>query len=230
MRHSRSSPWLTTTLVLCAVLFLGGAAFANPSGGSATLGFANGTTLSGHFTFDLTSHTVTDWSFDSEAFSGGRLYSSASADFHSASIIAAADGSKESIFFEQRFNTGMSNEVLGGLQIIIDCFGTANCMNFGAPNLAFQTIGGLKGDCFNENECLPEVNLNAGILNVTDPPANTIAFNVDSTIAPGFTLYQGGTGPTGGGGTVPEPSSFVLLGGAAIALFERVRRQRLNKQ
>ena len=230
MRHSRSSPWLAATLLTCAVFLLAGAAYANPSGGNATLDFANGTTLSGHFTFDLTTHTVTEWSFDSEAFTGGRLYSSASADFNSASVIAAANGSTESILFLQRFNTGTANEVLGGLEIIIDCFGTANCMNFGTPNLAFQTIGGLKGDCFNENECLPEVNLNAGILNVTDPPANTIAFNVDSTVAPGFTLYQGGTGPTGGGGTVPEPSSFVLLGSATIALFERVRRQRVNKQ
>lgn len=221
-------------IAICFMVVLPvGAVWATPIGGSATLGFDNGGTLSGFFNFNPVADTITSWHLTSTAFGTG----SASHVYDSTNTAAGASSgvfsspailnpnNEQAFSFFQNFTTGLFE-----LDIVINCLGTANCATLGAQNMAFSVIGGQITCLGSGKPCIssseqPVVGLgihflNAGVLNVTDPPA-ILAFNVDSTIAPGFTPFAGPR-------SVPEPATLALFS-AGLAGLGALRRRRKPK-
>jgi hypothetical protein len=229
------------SIVLALVAFApAGAALATPIGGTASLAFDNGGTLSGYFSFDPTatilSKSVIDWQLTTTDFgtTTPHVYNATNTTDGASSFVLSNDNADQVLSFFQVFQDGSVQSTFE-LDLTFACGGVANCITSGAQNVAFTLVGGLQTCptgtlvCISSGEQRPNAFgqhfLNSGVLNVTDPPG-TFAFNVDSTLAPGFTLFTGGTGDNGGGGTeVPEPSTLLLFGAGALLSALRARRR-----
>jgi hypothetical protein len=236
---------LKFAVLTCAIALLPTVVSADPIG-TGSLSFTNGGTLTGNFVYDpnlfdpnapFNTAPFISWDLTTTAFGTTHRYvNTNTADGASAGMLSNTDGDTVLSFFQVFDDVGGTRSTFE-LDIVLACGGTPNCFQFAAIDTAFTLVGqhtcapgALK--CVSSGEQRPNgfghIFLNTGVLNVTDPPLNTLAFNVNSTIEPGFTLYTGGTG---GGTQVPEPSSLLLLAAGMMSIGGiSSRRQRLLKK
>jgi len=116
----------------------------------------------------------------------------------------------------------------GGLTIIVNCQGVANCLTQGTNGQYFSITGATEtfvtwSCAVNGSNCTPSVaaprtlDVSGGAyINVTDPPSTPLAFTLDTNPLGTAWTPGGGTGNNG----VPEPSTLLLsaLGLGALAL------------
>jgi hypothetical protein len=195
-----------------------GTAFASPTG-VGSLAFDNGGTLSGFFTYDATNHLITDWDLTSTAFGSHQYLPGVGGGIGN---VLSNSNNDQVLLFDQSFS-GVTYE----LDIVFACNGHANCIDDGTLTTSFAVVGShvtcppgtLKCISSGEQPVFQFGNhyLLSGYLNLSDPPVG-LSFNVDSSLAPGHTVYDGST--------VPEPTSLALVGIAGLA-FGAVRRRRV---
>jgi hypothetical protein len=212
--------------VCCGLSMQVASVVAAPIGGSATIPFSNGGTLSGFFEINVASGGIVSWDLTSTAF-GTHVYDEAIAG--ASSLVTSNSNGNQVLSFFQVFPDGAVQSTFE-LDIVLDCDGVPNCLRSAKENIAFAVVGGfvpcLPGQtlCVSSGEQRPngfgQHFLTGGFVNVTDPP-QTLAFNVDSTIAPGFTLFNG---------RVPEPPTLLLvIMGIAFGMREIVKRREMER-
>lgn len=192
-------------------------------------------TVSGNFVYDPVTDSIVSWSLTSDTAQwGSHLYdSSAPAATGASASISSNTNNDQVLSFGQNFSIGGGATDRWELDIVIGCFGVANCVTFGDPNESFAIVSG-SAPCAPGAHCVlsgeqlvfsigPHPLLQPGFFNLTDPPA-TVAFNIDSVQAPGSTLFTGAD-PS----AVPEPASMLLLGSGLAGVIASRRRSRANR-
>jgi len=230
-----------TVFAVCgAVAIFAGTALANTiQPGQITLPFSsNAGTASGYFVYDPNTNSLVDWNFSLSA--GGTdfatVYNKADTTAGAtASVFTTPNGDTSFSFFEIE-NINTATEFTGEFDIVINCFGTANCVQNAAVGTSFALLTGPTPKPCTPNVTQPcttsqEVDpldftqatryLAPGFLNVADPPVG-LAFNMDSAAT--GTIFTGGSNGGGGSNQVPEPSSLMLLGtglAGSMGIFRR---------
>jgi hypothetical protein len=227
MKHAFSCTRTAARAAFIAVLtfasfgLAAGVALASPTG-VGSLAFDNGEPLSGFFSYDAASSSITNWDMTSDAFAAHHYQPGVDGG---SSFVSSNSSDDEVLSFFQNFS-GETFEV----DIVLACNGNANCINAGTLTTSFAIVGGhvtcppgtLK--CVSSDE--QRVSgfgthfLLSGFLNLSDPPEGGLSFNIDSSIAPGHTLY----------GSAPEPSTWAMMligfAGLGYAGYRRAREPR----
>jgi len=210
-----------------------GAAMANSVPlGTTTLSFLDGSTVTGYFDLNAGANTLTSWSFTTTAgtFPAETFNSADPAAAAPTGTIVSNFNGDEVLSFEE--NLGPFRQEL---DIVVACGGVLNCLTQAttATPMSFAVEGPIafpspcpgqfciESGLQNVPETLVANGLAPGFLNVTDP-SGVFAFNI-ATTATG-TVFNGGGGPT-----VPEPSSLLLLGSGLIGIGTLRRRMRIQR-
>ena len=229
MKRTFSTP-IAARAAIMAVLMLvsfglaAGVALASPTG-VGSLAFDNGKPLSGFFSYDAASTSITNWDMTSDAFLPDALHHYQLGGAGASSFVSSNSNNDEVLSFFQNFS-GEEFE----LDIVFACNGNANCINAGTLTTSFAIVGGRATcppglHCTSSQETLDagfETHfLLSGFLNLSDPPEGGLSFNINSSIAPDHTLY---------GSSAPEPSTWamMLLGFAGLGFigYRRAREPR----
>lgn len=229
--------------VWLAVLLLATASAAMAD--STTLTFVDGNTVSGTFTYDVTTNQIVSWNFTSSEFSG-TTFNSASVNSLCFGVpcggISLTNQNGDIVF---GFDSLQANGNTDELDFVIACGGVANCVqntllaagngvgnsfaiSSGTPTCTPGVTGlcvpaGEQKDIFNclGSSCLSLLGPNQ-FLTVSDPPSptDTLVTLTTSNVLVGNNLLSGGNNGGGGNNTVPEPSTVLLsaLGLGALAL------------
>lgn len=216
---ARAAVWMASL-----VFFPMGAAMANGIPlGTETLTLLDGSTVTGYFTLDTATNTLTSWDFTTTAGTlfGAETFNSAdAAQGASGTIVTNSNGDEVLSFGENQ------TAIRGELDLVIACGGTVNCLtnaNLSSPQSFALNTGPQPSPCPglfcipSGLQSVPEgvgMGMNPGFLNVSDPNGQ-LAFNIDSAAT--GTVFNGGGGNNTG---VPEPSTLLLsaLGLGALAL------------